>query len=126
MTILSYVQCWKRHGGECIDFGSARLFCEGRSKLFQELRARVSGSAPENNPHWAVYLAYRQCIDIILAERIPRDCIAYLQVRIQEFLEAFTSLYPFVTVTPKLHYLLHYPGFMQKVWPTTSLLGDAL
>ncbi|XP_042144464.1 uncharacterized protein LOC120837936 [Ixodes scapularis] len=79
------------------------------------LLPQISGkSVPVNNPHWEVYLAYRHCIDIILAENIPRDCIAYLQVKIQGFLDSFTSLYPSVTVTAKLHHLLHYPSSIQK------------
>lgn len=91
--------------------------------LFRLLPQIFGDSVPVNNPHWEVYLAYRHCIDIILAENIPRDCIAYLEVKIQEFLETFTSLYPSVTVTAKLHYLLHYPGFIQRFGPPRRYWG---
>lgn len=73
--------------------------------LFRLLPQLYGDSVPEGNPHWRVYLAYRQVVDIILAEGIPRD----FQVKVQEFLELYTTQYPTAVVTPKLHYLLHYP-----------------
>ncbi|XP_040066142.2 uncharacterized protein LOC120839841 [Ixodes scapularis] len=91
--------------------------------LFRLLPQIFGDSVPPDNPHWLVYVAYRHCIDIILAERIPRDCISYLQIKIQEFLEAFTLLYPSAPVTAKLHYLLHYPGFIQRFGPPRRYWG---
>ncbi|XP_042146373.1 uncharacterized protein LOC121835894 [Ixodes scapularis] len=91
--------------------------------LFRLLPQISGDSVPSYNPHWLVDVAYRHCIDIILAERIPRDCISYLQLKIQEFLEAFTLLYLSAPVTAKLHYLLHYPGFIQRFGPPRRYWG---
>ncbi|CAN7942384.1 unnamed protein product [Ixodes pacificus] len=85
--------------------------------LFRLLPQILGDSVPEGNAHWKVYLAYRHVVDIILAERIPKNCIAYLQVKVEEFLEMYTTQYPDAVVTPKLHYLLHYPKFIQKFGP---------
>lgn len=71
-------------------------------------------SIPEGNLHWKVYLAYSQVVDIIIAERIPKDCVPYLQVKVQEFLGLYTRQHPNAAVTPKFHYLLHYPKYILK------------
>ncbi|XP_042150719.1 uncharacterized protein LOC120841378 [Ixodes scapularis] len=91
--------------------------------LFRLLPQLYGNSIPEGNPHWKVYLAYRHVVDIILAERIPKDCIPYLLVKVQEFLELYTRQYPNAAVTPKLHYLLHYPKYILKFGPPRRFWG---
>ncbi|CAN7941443.1 unnamed protein product, partial [Ixodes pacificus] len=85
--------------------------------LFRMLPQLYADTVPEDNPHWMAYLAYRHLVDIILANTIPEDCITYLQVKVQEFLELFTTLYPNAAVIPKLHFLLHYPKYIRKFGP---------
>ncbi|CAN7945872.1 unnamed protein product, partial [Ixodes hexagonus] len=91
--------------------------------LFRLLPQLYADCIPEGNAHWRVYLAYRQVVDIILAERIPRDCVPYLHVKVQEFLELYTTQYPNASVTPKLHYLLHYPKYILKYGPPRRFWG---
>ncbi|KAL1480834.1 hypothetical protein MTO96_034651 [Rhipicephalus appendiculatus] len=48
--------------------------------LFRLLPQIYAQDVPEGNSHWEVYLAYRHIVDIILAEKIPKSCVPYLQV----------------------------------------------
>ncbi|KAL1480095.1 hypothetical protein MTO96_034748 [Rhipicephalus appendiculatus] len=78
---------------------------------------------PEGNSHWEVYLAYRLIVHIILAEKIPKSCVPYLQVKVEEFLELYTVQYSNAAVTPKLHFLLHYPKYILKYGPPRRYWG---
>ncbi|KAH8035674.1 hypothetical protein HPB51_007918 [Rhipicephalus microplus] len=89
-------------------------------RLLPQIYAEV---LPEGNSHWEVYLAYRHIADIILAEKIPRSCVPYLQVKVEEFLELYTVQYPNAAVTPKLHFLLHYPKYILKYGPPRRYWG---
>lgn len=70
-----------------------------------------------------MYLAFRSVVDIILAENIPSDCVAYLQVKITEFIEVFKQQYPQKHLTPKIHYLLHYPEYNLDFGPARRFCG---
>lgn len=85
--------------------------------LFRLLPLMLASSIPEGNAHWEVYLMYREITDMILAPQVPVDFLSYLRDRIQAFLRAFSELYTPATVTPKLHYLVHYPRFIQEYRP---------
>ncbi|KAL3202211.1 hypothetical protein MRX96_042632 [Rhipicephalus microplus] len=91
--------------------------------LFRLLPQIYAEVLPEGNSHWEVYLAYRHIADIILAEKIPRSCVPYLQVKVEEFLELYTVQYPNAAVTPKLHFLLHYPKYILKYGPPRRYWG---
>lgn len=91
--------------------------------LFRLLPQIFGDVVPEGNRHWEVYLAYRHVVDIILAVKIPKDCIPYLQVKVEEFLELYTTQYPNAVVTPKLHYLIHYPKYLLKYGPARRFWG---
>lgn len=82
--------------------------------LFRMLPQLYEDTIPEDNPHWMAYLADRDLADTILASKISEDCITYLQVKVQEFLELFTTQYPNAALIPKLHFLLHYPKYIRK------------
>ncbi|KAL1454790.1 hypothetical protein MTO96_043654 [Rhipicephalus appendiculatus] len=91
--------------------------------LFRVLPQIYAQDVPEGNSHWEVYLAYRHIVDIILAEKIPKSCVPYLQVKGEEFLELYTVEYPNAAVTPKLHFLLHYPKYILKYGPPRRYWG---
>ncbi|KAL1479153.1 hypothetical protein MTO96_052092 [Rhipicephalus appendiculatus] len=84
---------------------------------------KYAEGVPEGNSHWEVYLAYRHIADIILAEKIPKSSVPYLHVKVEEFLELYTVQYPNAAVTPKLHFLLHYPKYILKYGPPRRYWG---
>ena len=46
--------------------------------------------------------------------QVMEEDASHLQWTIEVFLESFTKLYPDVSVTPKMHYLIHLPGDMLR------------
>ncbi|KAH9378042.1 hypothetical protein HPB48_009842 [Haemaphysalis longicornis] len=91
--------------------------------LFRLLPQLFADKIPEGNNHSKVYLSYRQVVDIILAERIPRDCAAYLEVKVAEFLELYRVQYPSAAVTPKFQYLVHCPKYLLQFGPPWRFWG---
>ncbi|XP_075741125.1 uncharacterized protein LOC142789839 [Rhipicephalus microplus] len=67
--------------------------------------------------------SFKHIADIVLAEKIPRSCVPYLQVKVEEFLELYTVQYPNAAVTPKLSFLLHYPKYILKYGPPRRYWG---
>ncbi|XP_064470255.1 uncharacterized protein LOC135384990 [Ornithodoros turicata] len=85
--------------------------------LFRLLPQMISQLVPEQNPTWHLYLLYRHIVDIILANKVPADSIAYLQVQIDSFLQKFIELFPDQKLIPKMHFLVHYPRFIRLFGP---------
>ena len=84
--------------------------------LYRILPFLIGNSVPNDEKIWKLYLLLRDITDILFAPRIEQESILYLKVQIGEFIEEFAQLFP-GKVTPKLHYLLHYPGAIQRFGP---------
>ncbi|XP_064473413.1 uncharacterized protein LOC135388048 [Ornithodoros turicata] len=91
---------------------ASQAFC-----LLKTLPLILGSTIPEGNEDWEVFLLFREITDIIFADDIPAHCICYLEVQIQNFLTAFTQKYPAVPITPKLHYMVHYPRLIREFGP---------
>lgn len=68
-----------------------------------------STSAP-----WGNFLCLLKITDFLLAPITCDDIIAYLKMLIIDHHQAFKSLYPHCHITPKMHYLIHYPECMKR------------
>ncbi|KAH9364472.1 hypothetical protein HPB48_021866 [Haemaphysalis longicornis] len=62
--------------------------------LFRLLPQIFGAVVPEGNRLREVYLAYHYAVDIILAVKIPKGCVLYLQVKVEEFLKLHTTQIP--------------------------------
>ncbi|XP_064475511.1 uncharacterized protein LOC135389386 [Ornithodoros turicata] len=71
---------------------------------------------PEGNEHWEIYLQLRGIVEIIFADELLKDYLAYLQDEIRLFLSAFSAMYPGKMI-PKMHFLLHYPRVISELGP---------
>lgn len=69
----------------------------------------VGSIIPESDAHWQCYLKLLKIIDIALAPLITKDVCGVLGVLIKEHHNAFKKLNPGWTITPKMHYMIHYP-----------------
>lgn len=85
--------------------------------LFHLLPQMLADLVPEGDSNWEVYLVFRDIVDIILSDRIPESSIEYLETQITAFLRLFVTVYPQATVTPKLHFLVHYPRYIRLFGP---------
>ena len=69
----------------------------------------IADLIPHENPHWNCFLLLIKICQICISWQIDSGMIDYLQVLIEDNHTIFTKLYPNLTVTPKMHYMIHYP-----------------
>jgi uncharacterized C2H2 Zn-finger protein len=66
---------------------------------------------------WAVYLLLREICDIILSPAVDKDNLNHLEELISLFLQTFVAAFPLKKLTPKFHFLIHYPRLMKQFGP---------
>ena len=69
---------------------------------------------PEDDAYWENFLLLLSIIDIIMAPVVSQDEIAYLRSIIEQHHSGFKGLYPSCSITPKFHYMVHYPEFISR------------
>ena len=84
--------------------------------LITELPLLLGDRIPEDD-NWNSFLILLKICKIALSPRCTPDTIAYLRVLIEEKLFVFKKLYPDRRITPKMHYMLHYPAQIEKYGP---------
>jgi len=67
------------------------------------------------------YLNLREICDIVFAKQIPKAFVPYLSVCISNFLQHFYEAFPGVRMTPKMHFLVHYPRYLQLIGSLTAV-----
>ena len=75
----------------------------------------------ENDESWQVYLLLRHVTDLVFAPVIAKSCLSYLSGLISQFLTCFTSVFGTDAVTPKHHYMIHYPRLISVYGPLRHL-----
>ena len=56
-----------------------------------------------------------EILDYVFAPTLTSEAIAYLKVLINDHHHKFKVLYPNSPITPKMHYIVHYPGLMFRL-----------
>jgi len=74
----------------------------------------------ENDVSWEVYLLLREITDIVFAPVVSTSSLSYLDGVISEFLTRFVSVFG-TSLTPKFHYLIHYPRLIKMYGPLRKL-----
>jgi len=64
--------------------------------------------------HWINFIRLLDIIDYLMAPILSKDCTSHLKELIKEHHEAFTELYPSCKITPKMHYMVHYPECIRR------------
>ena len=74
----------------------------------------IGDKIPKDDARWQNFLLLLEIIDYLFAPVLSHDHVAYLGVLIEEHHQAFTDLYPECNITPKLHYMVHYPQWITR------------
>ena len=77
----------------------------------------VGDRVPEDDPHWLLLLLLVEVVDYIMAPRVTKKAIFYLEMNLNILFKEFKSLFPNHRITPKCHYVLHYPRLIVQVGP---------
>lgn len=68
----------------------------------------------DDDPYWNNFVLLLTIVDYVLAPVVSKDCIDYLRVLIDDHHQSFKALYPNCHLTPKMHYLVHYPDYTNR------------
>lgn len=64
---------------------------------------------PEGDEHWENFLRLLDIMDILFARTILSDDCGYLEALINDHHSAVKDLYPGVSITMKMHSMVHMP-----------------
>ena len=59
---------------------------------------------PEDNVHWSHYLEVLDIMDLLFSPLVHPETPGYLEVLLEQNLDAFRRLYPDHNVLPKMHF----------------------
>lgn len=65
------------------------------------------------DPYWECYLMLLEITMYCTARAISVSSINYVKVLIEQHHRAFRVCYPEVNMTPKTHYMVHFPRLME-------------
>ncbi|KYN16073.1 hypothetical protein ALC57_11682 [Trachymyrmex cornetzi] len=77
--------------------------------LIRILPLLIRDKIPIDNIYWQLYLLILHILDIVMAPRISISETILLQEMIHEHHKLFLFLFPERHLTPKQHFLVHYP-----------------
>ena len=75
----------------------------------------IANKIPEDNPEWQNFILLLRIMEYVFSPVLSLDAVAYLRMIINEHHETFLQIYPSCRITPKLHYVLHYPEWIAKL-----------
>ena len=80
----------------------------------------VGDRVPDDDEFWLVYLTLCKIIDVLICPWSSSDMCGYLWVTIQEHHASFIKVYTNEKVTPKSHFIHHYPQQICMIGPIRS------
>lgn len=91
---------------------AAQMWC-----LIRTLPLLIGDKIPSDNNYWHLYLLILNILDIVMAPRISISETFLLQEMIHEHHKLFLFLFPERRLTPKQHFLIHYPRVIRELGP---------
>ena len=74
----------------------------------------IGHMVPEDDEYWENFLRLLEIMDIVFARRIPEEECGYLESLINDNHSCFKELYPSVTLTMKMHSIVHMPRLIME------------
>lgn len=97
--------------------GSMRQSASQMWCLLRLLPTMIGDLIPQGNKHWELLLLLLLCMEFIFSPSLTVSATLYLSKIIEEHHSLFLELYPHLHLRPKHHFMLHYPGVIQKLGP---------
>ena len=72
----------------------------------------IGDKVPEENPLWECFLLLVEITRVCTARITSRELASYLQALIEQHHRDFKLCYPSVSLTPKIHYMVHFPRLL--------------
>ena len=74
----------------------------------------IGDKVPDDDPLWECYLLLLEIVKYSTAELTSLASAEYLTVVIHQHHHEFLKCYPTVSITPKMHYMVHLPRLLIK------------
>ena len=68
----------------------------------------------DDDDHWLNFLCLLDIMDILFARPVTADACALAEVLISDHHSSFMQLYPHLSITLKMHSMIHMPRLMQE------------
>lgn len=68
-----------------------------------------------DDDHWWNYLLLLEILDYVFAPTLTSQSVAHLKLLIDDHHQSFKKLYPTSPITPKMHYIVHYPELILRL-----------
>jgi hypothetical protein len=85
--------------------------------LIRNITCIVGHKVPRDECHWQLLILLLEILDIVFAPKVNEGLSIYLAYVIAEHHELLSQLYPEKKLTPKHHFLIHYPTALIKCGP---------
>ena len=85
--------------------------------LYRIITLILGDTVPEENKHWKCFLLLLRICDIVFSPIIPKGYCSVLRILIEEHHSLFSKLYSNTSITPKFHFLVHYPDQIVALGP---------
>ncbi|XP_030248211.1 uncharacterized protein LOC115566456 isoform X2 [Sparus aurata] len=89
--------------------------------LIRLLPLIVGSLIPEGDSAWQVLLTLKDIVELVVAPVHTPETIAYLDFKISEHRDRFLAVFPEETLTPKHHFLEHYPTLIENYGPLVGV-----
>ena len=83
--------------------------------LARFLALLVGDLVPEGNDHWDNFLQLSVILDYVFAPVTSATLAAYIGSLIEDYLVEFRRLYPERKLTPKMHYMVFIPPWIERL-----------
>src|SRR5258705_9676947 len=85
--------------------------------MIRNIGAIIGDHVPEGDEHWLLVLTLLQFLDIVFAPVITLQDTILLKHKIKSHHQLFLILFPDRGLSPKMHFMTHYPRLMREVGP---------
>ncbi|XP_072047514.1 uncharacterized protein [Amphiura filiformis] len=88
--------------------------------LLRLLPLMVGHRVPIDDPAWNVLVLLSDVVLYSTCPKVTPYIVEFLGDVIEEFLTEYFSVFPEATMTPKMHFLIHYPEMMSEFGPLVA------
>lgn len=74
----------------------------------------IGDKIPYGDPHWQCYLLLLQITQYSTAKVVSQSLAEFLKSIIEQHHILFKKCYPKKSLTPKMHYMVHFPSLLLK------------
>ena len=101
------------HGGQ-VKIKMTAVECWTMGRL---LPLMVGALIPTDLEEWLLFVEFLQIVELVCSPVVTSTLISDLQCKVEAWLAKFVRVFPAEKMTPKMHYIIHYPNEMKKHGP---------